>query len=86
MIAVVLARLVVPRMAVSTRGRSWTRPRILLAEVFLRPARRGEEYDKEEAGEKVGLDWRLRNAGYCYYTGTLAPQRLRLQTPHTAHL
>ena len=38
------------------------------------PGPAGEEDDTGEAGEKkMGLDWRLRNAGYCYYSSTIAP-------------
>jgi hypothetical protein len=38
---------------------------------------------QKAAGEKkvgLDLDWSLRTAGYCYYTSTLAPFCLRLQT------
>ena len=49
-----------------------------------RPGDVGEmQGSQEAAGEKkvgLDLDWSLRIAGYCYYTSTLTPFCLRLQT------
>ena len=71
------------RRAVSSRAPEPGGGQEILAEVF--GARPGEaekmQGSQEAAGEKmVGLDWSLRTAGYCYYTSTLAPYCVRLQT------